>query len=570
MRLHRMIEWSYELRTGDNSLLALCLFLARYKQIWGNATSTFTFSTLANPVSRKCAGLIRLSLCSHQRRSRVLISMQSSNSTTGSFKRTYVAHAGVRSLRCRLTQANIPKAGNENHNIYTKLVATSMEIAGLTVETLNYKFFRWDPRWWSLSLKLTDGTTMGVPTTGYWPYSGNSGLRGVTGPIHDAGSFGLRPNQKGDVKSLNLTGLPAKGGSVLFFDNPSPTYNYSQPGYGLLGSSVPAEAIPELGNLTNPHWQSAKTLDFTAIKKLGVSAVVTSWVNTSDENGALQYLPNDGAPGNGSLYDVPALFVGNSTGETIRKLVRRGKVKSATVVLDAPSSWATTETVIGHLAGKAGTTDTILVYTHSDGPSIIEENGPILLLTMAEYFAAHPLSINLDFVITTGHMAGHHLNESSWMSERPEMVRNAKAAIVCEHFGAIEWKDNFKTGKPVYEPTGKFEPMWTMANSSSASNMLHELYMDAFKDTPETLRMAMVSPQPDNGAKAQWFGAGGSSILGHSNIPTIGIITQPDYLWASMVDGGWSKLDVDMTITQINVILRLIDSLDRKFVAGKL
>jgi hypothetical protein len=52
--------------------------------------------------------------------------------------------------------------------------------------------------------------------------------------------------------------------------------------------------------------------------------------------------------------------------------------------------------------------------------------------------------------------------------------------------------------------------------------------------------------------------------------PARRIIPQPDYLWAAMSDGGWSKLDVNMAVTQINVILRLISSLDAKFVAGQL
>lgn len=81
---------------------------------------------------------------------------------------------------------------------------------------------------------------------------------------------------------------------------------------------------------------------------------------------------------------------------------------------------------------------------------------------MAEYFAAHPLNISVDFVLTTGHMSGHILNESAWMAQRPDLLENAKAAIVCEHFGALEWKDNFTMGAPVYEATGKHEPMWTM------------------------------------------------------------------------------------------------------------
>ncbi|KAJ6619920.1 hypothetical protein B0H10DRAFT_1792668 [Mycena sp. CBHHK59/15] len=108
------------------------------------------------------------------------------------------------------------------------------------------------------------------------------------------------------------------------------------------------------------------------------------------------------------------------------------------------------------------------------------------------------------------------------------------------------------------------------SNASSPSNMLYELYLDAFEGTPETLRMAMIAPQIVDGKKSMWYGVGGSSTLGYSNIPTVGIIPQPDYLWASMVDGGWSKLDVPMAVTQINVILRLIQSLDQKFMAGQL
>ncbi|KAF7308364.1 hypothetical protein HMN09_00685000 [Mycena chlorophos] len=473
----------------------------------------------------------------------------------------------------RLYQTNLrgPRwTGNENQNTLIATVAAGMQLAGLTVETLETNFSRWDPRWWSLSLKLTNGTTLGLPTTGYWPYSGDSGLQGVTAPVHDAGSYALFPNQTANSGALNLTNLPANG-TILFFDNPSPTRNYSEPGYGILGSSVPLEEIPELGNLTNPHWQSAKTLNFTQIIQLGVIGVVASWVNTSDANGALQFLPNSGAPGNGSVhYDVPGVYVGNSTGETIRQLVADNEVVSATVVLDAPTLDATTSTIIGHLNGTAGSNNTIIVYTHSDGPSIIEENGPILLLTMAEYFAANPLSINVDFVTTTGHMSGGHVNESAWMAARPDLLLNAKAAIVCEHFGAIEWKDNFTSGEPVFEPTGRYEPMWTMVNSSSASDDLHQLYLNAFEGTPDELRMAMVSPQTVNGVLSNWYGAGGSSILGYSDIPTVGIIPQPDYLWAAMVDGGWSRLDVDMAVTQIEVILRLIMSLDAQFVAGTL
>ncbi|KAF5376007.1 hypothetical protein D9757_008815 [Collybiopsis confluens] len=497
----------------------------------------------------------------------------------------------------RLWQTNLrgPRwTGNDNQNTLTNLVAQSMQLAGLQVQMLNYTFDRWDPRWWSLTLGLTNGTFLGLPTTGYWPYSGDSGVAGVTAPLYDAGSFAVNSTSQTAVNAtLDLTNLP-EGGSIVFFDNPSPTRNYSLPGYELLGTSRNIDAdteIPEIGNLTNPHWQSAKTLNFTQLQPMGVSAVIASWVNTSDDDASLQFLPNSGAPGNGSLhYDIPALYVGNSTGEVIRELVANGEVDTATVVLNAPSVQATSSTVIGHLSGTAQTNATIIVYTHSDGPSIIEENGPILLLTMAEVFARNRLSINIDFVITTGerqiyipahfisltlfsvagHVSGGHLNESNWMNTRPDLLANARAAIVCEHFGAVEWKDDFSTGVPVYQPTGRLEPMWTMANGSSASDILHQLYINAFNDTSDDLRMALLSPQIVNNQTSMWYGAGGSSILGYSDIPTIGIIPQPDYLWAQMVDGGWSRLDVPEAVEQINVILRLLTMINDAFVAGQI
>ena len=76
---------------------------------------------------------------------------------------------------------------------------------------------------------------MGLPTTGYWPYSGDSGPGGITGPLHDAGSYGLLADgATANNKTLNFSNLPSQN-TVVFFDNPSPTKNYSLPGYHLLG-----------------------------------------------------------------------------------------------------------------------------------------------------------------------------------------------------------------------------------------------------------------------------------------------------------------------------------------------
>ena len=100
------------------------------------------------------------------------------------------------------------------------------------------------------------------------------------------------------------------------------------------------------------------------MNSLNVEAVILSWVDTSDENAALQWLPSSAPPGNGT-YSCPTLYVGNRTGEEIRRLISRGEINNMTVVLDAPSDDEPTYTLIGHLEGTSRTNDTILLYTHS-------------------------------------------------------------------------------------------------------------------------------------------------------------------------------------------------------------
>jgi len=189
-----------------------------------------------------------------------------------SFKRIYEVRDGVRvfpEFYAIFDTNRRIAAGNENQNTIITLVSSWMEHAGLEVELLTYDFLRcapfcvpffcfrsfdygsWDPRWWSLSLTLTNGTKIGLPTTGYWPYSGNSGLGGVTAQVYDAGTYAIHDtiSQTSDNSTLlaGFASVPAEGG-IVFFDNPSPTRNYSLPGYKVLGTGrdIEQSEIPEV------------------------------------------------------------------------------------------------------------------------------------------------------------------------------------------------------------------------------------------------------------------------------------------------------------------------------------
>ena len=92
----------------------------------------------------------------------------------------------------------------------------------------------WDVRWWSIAAELTNGTKVFVPTVGYYPYSGNTGLSGVTGPAWDAGTYQIDPNtQSPNFASLNLNNVTK--GSVVFYYNPPQTANNTEPQQTIVG-----------------------------------------------------------------------------------------------------------------------------------------------------------------------------------------------------------------------------------------------------------------------------------------------------------------------------------------------
>lgn len=61
-----------------------------------------------------------------------------------------------------------------------------------------------------------------------------------------------------------------------------------------------------------------------------------------------------------------------------------------------------------------------------------------------------------------------------------------------------------------------------LSNSSNASSVLRQTYIDSFDGSPDSLRMALLNPLVVDGVRSQWYGVGGSSTLGYSKIPTVG------------------------------------------------
>src|SRR5436190_1258209 len=80
---------------------------------------------------------------------------------------------------------------------------------------------RWDARTWAIKATPKDGRPIAVPVASYYPYSGQTGKDGVTGPLVYAGSVpsdgSHPPDLSGDLK-----------GKIVFVDYPIVARHYEK------------------------------------------------------------------------------------------------------------------------------------------------------------------------------------------------------------------------------------------------------------------------------------------------------------------------------------------------------
>jgi hypothetical protein len=416
--------------------------------------------------------------------------------------------------------------GNSAHSEFVEFLATGMKQLGLEVERVRYTFPRWEAKRSEIHVQASGGS-YAPRVTSYFPYSGQTGARGVSGELVYAG---VNPN----VTLDNVRG------KVVLIDCPVNERRFSNL-YRVWGLHAGTDTFPES---TRPA--RGPLSDLTPIQKAGAVAVILAWTDISDANAEQQYSPFSRPP-----QGIPALYVGRSDGERLRALAGSGA--PATVMLEAgtfPDS--PTDTLIATLPG-ASADEVIMLNTHTDGPNATEENGALGLLALAKYFSRVPRSDRrrtLVFPMTTGHFAGPWVPSIRGVIEKyPELIRKTVAAVTVEHLGCREWLD-VPAGRSIqYTDTGRME--WSVA--ITPSKPMAEALLAALQGSRD--RAGVVNPV--NGG---FLGEGSS--LSRAGIPTIGYIPQPNYLLAGPADGCIGKLSPELMHSQIEVFARLVHRLD--------
>lgn len=398
--------------------------------------------------------------------------------------------------------------GSTSHNAWVSWLEGRLRAAGIEPHRQRFQFPYWQPHSFGLSL---DGEA--VHATGYRPYSGPTGPEGITADMVYAGH----------APDLDLSGVAGKIVLLQVARTGEPT-------------GGPPTAL--FSGITVP--------DQKPIEKAGAKAVVYIWNGFSDANAQWQMEPFFGGP-----TQIPALWVGQTTGERLRAAAAKGgKLKlvlHATVHPDTPS-----DTVWGVLPGSGD--DVVVVNTHTDGCNAMEENGGIAVTSLAWALSRIPKAERKKtyvFLMTTGHFSQGYINGAgSWQKANPDLMAKTVACMTCEHLGARDWRDV----AGVYRDTGRF----ALGRAFTWTKPMESLFNEAVAATHAT-RMEAADPA-DN--PTHWFPGEGSPFW-RAGVPTVGYIPLPEYLMAQPPKGGEiDKLDKGRLHQELVVFARTLERID--------
>ena len=214
-------------------------------------------------------------------------------------------------------------------------------------------------------------------------------------------------------------------------------------------------------------------------------------------------------------FNVPLLMLDRVAGAKVLADAAAGK--SAKLVLDAHEETnATAYEVVATLPGKNYGTpndESLLLATHVDGPSLVEDDGGLGILAVLHYYAKIPQNERLKSIVV--YFESRHFvpgTEASYpldiTEELPERFKTVVGGLALEHFGGLQFAENGNT----YAPTGRAATtyIWGWPNQLAIDEATR-----AIKDqsVPRAINDVPARPGVNGGAQLGWLGGGFSRYL---------------------------------------------------------
>jgi hypothetical protein len=453
-------------------------------------------------------------------------------------------------------------SGNPSWKSYMTFLEQSLKAYGVQDIVKNsFTYNRWfTTDWpgdgkWSL---VSNGQPINVAS--YGAYSGSTPTAGVTAPLvyYDYTPTAPLPDVAGKIVVVTMPPFTTTDPLPTAFL----TYGTSDADY-----MSDIDTIPPIGKLV----PSSTLVAGTTFYYIGQSSAIISKLRSTTAAGLVIVWPSAydtvagyytfGVP---APYAVPTLYLGRVEGAKVVADAQAGK--TATLKLLAETTPTDTYQFVGYLPGKNYGTpqdEQIMMKTHSDGPSLNQENGGLGLLGIVKYFSQIPQSVRprtLVINITNVHFINGAVvpaDFQDWFVKNPNLAKPVVGSIATEMMGQQEWREKGE----VYEPSGLPEMgfLWVRNNQ-----YLVDLAIKAVKDNGWSRCEVKSNERP--GAykgigQGTWFGEGspGSFTRYGLNVPGFSMMQTTGAYWQTT--GRINRFDRDGFVKQVATFCQLTGEL---------
>lgn len=367
--------------------------------------------------------------------------------------------------------------------------------------------------------------------------------------------------------SLASVGKSVRG-KVILRDITYATYPYAL--LGLLTYSKTSDMYADALNFDDRPASAEMPIDDDLINagKLGAMGLIQVFdVPGSQVEGYFE-------PHQGIHFAVPGVFVGVDEGVYLKELAGNGG--EVTLRVKADVGPAQTRNLLAVLPSQ--TSERVVFASHTDGNTLVQENGVTALLSLARYFASLPVGSrrrSIEFVFGTAHLQvsreglGRHslqIGDPAYDTDGGDPV----LAIALEHMGTSEVEPLRRKSAPGRELvlSGRNEIMlWSVGPSPPLLDAVQSAVSRRELDRTIITRGTSL---PDIAKVASVASFGGIGTFYHQRLfPTTALISGPWSLWAPSF--GRSAVDVrklrDQTMALGDVFFA-VDGLSRGMLLG--
>jgi hypothetical protein len=235
-----------------------------------------------------------------------------------------------------------------------------------------------------------------------------------------------------------------------------------------------------------------------------------------------------------ALHQMPTLYLDREVGAEVVAAANAGK--RATLRLIASTEQADTYQLFAYLPGRDYGTPAdrqVLLVTHTDGPSISQENGALGILSLVKYFSHVPKNDRprtlMVFLDCRHYMPGAEraFESQDYVVGHPDAYKRVIASMGIEHLGQIRVQQ--QKGQPYHKTDmPELSSIWVTNNQH-----LVDAAIKAVKDN-QLARVQVQSPgRPGIHGKDQapWYGLGG--IARRLSIPGYGVMGLLSAYWTT-------------------------------------